>query len=251
MKQIFNQSKSGVPSHGRAWRLVAAGWMTVAITACGTTAQRPAPAGTPATAPEPADAPERADSADSAARGTSPESGTTGDRPAYTEADVRFMQGMITHHAQALVMTALVPERAGSEGLRLVAERIEVSQRSEIALMQNWLRERGEAVPVADTLLHRDPAGAESKRMPGMLTHEQLMRLANASGEKFDRLFLEFMIQHHEGALVMVGTLFGSAGAGQAPEIFSFANEVDSVQRMEIRRMRAMLEKRTAGAEPH
>ena len=77
--------------------------------------------------------------------------------------------------------------------------------------------------------------------MPGMLTPEEMARLAAAKGEAFDRLFLEFMIKHHEGALTMVKDLFATPGAGQESEIFAFASDVDADQRMEIERMGAML----------
>jgi uncharacterized protein (DUF305 family) len=183
---------------------------------------------------------------------------------AYSEADVEFMQGMIEHHAQALEMVALVPERTDARGLRLLAERIEVSQRDEIALMANWLKARGEPVP-ATALEHMDPlatggrtgvAGGHSPHhapgalMPGMLTPEQMRRLEDASGDEFERLFLEFMIQHHVGALVMVAELFSTPGAGQEPEVFQFAAEVDSDQRMEIERMERMLREMESPAGP-
>ena len=153
---------------------------------------------------------------------------------AYTEADVRFVQGMIGHHAQALVMTSLVPQRTARRELHLLAERIEVSQRDEIATMERWLSARGEAVPAAH-------AGHQHGPMPGMLTPEELARLAAASGAEFDRLFLQFMIRHHEGALVMVRELLQSPGAGQESQLFQFASDVDADQRAEIARMQALL----------
>lgn len=183
---------------------------------------------------------------------------------AYSEADVEFMQGMIEHHAQALEMVALVPARTDARGLSLLAERIEVSQRDEIALMANWLQARGEPVP-ATALEHMDPqatgvrAGAAAGHsphhahgdlMPGMLTPEQMRRLEAASGDQFERLLLELMIQHHVGALVMVAELFSTPGAGQEPEVFQFASEVDSDQRMEIERMERMLREMESPAGP-
>lgn len=152
-------------------------------------------------------------------------------RHGYTEGDVRFVQAMIPHHAQALTMTDLVPERTDIEAMHRLARRIEVSQRDEIAIMERWLERRAEAVPEAH--LH-------GSLMPGMLTEEELARLAAARGYEFDRLFLEFMIRHHEGALVMVADLF-SSGGGQEAEIFQFASHVDADQRAEIARMRGML----------
>ncbi len=156
--------------------------------------------------------------------------------PRHTAADARFMQGMIGHHAQALAMTALVTERTAHPGVRLLAERISVSQTDEIAWMEQWLKERGEALPG-----HGAHHGAGHGMMPGMLSPEQMAELAAARDAEFDRLFLRYMIQHHEGALVMVAELNATPGAGQEPAAAQFASEVDSDQRMEIARMRAML----------
>ncbi len=154
----------------------------------------------------------------------------------YTAADVRFMQGMIGHHAQALEMTALLQSRTRSEDMRKLALRIEVSQADEIKMMQDWLKRRGQPLP--DPHAHHAPGAT---LMPGMLTAEEMTRLAAAAGPEFDRLFLEFMIKHHDGALIMVTELFSTAGAGQEAEIFAFASDVDADQRMEIDRMRGML----------
>jgi uncharacterized protein (DUF305 family) len=159
----------------------------------------------------------------------------------HSAADVRFMQGMIPHHAQALEMTALVPERTRREDVRLLARRIELSQKDEIALMQRWLAERGEEVPGLDDHHGHHGAGEDHAMMPGMLTAAEMRTLAGASDAEFDRLFLEFMIRHHEGALVMVEELFASGGAGEDGEIFQFAAHVDGDQRIEITRMRRML----------
>jgi uncharacterized protein (DUF305 family) len=159
-------------------------------------------------------------------------------RPAaVTPADVAFMQGMILHHAQALEMVHLVPARTTREDIRLLARRIELSQRDEIELMQRWLRVRGHRAPEVDFATGH---AAEHGHMPGMLSPDEMARLAAARGEEFDRLFLEGMIHHHEGALHMVAELF-AAGGGQETEINQFANEVDADQMIEIERMRAML----------
>lgn len=154
----------------------------------------------------------------------------------HTAADVRFMQGMIGHHAQALEMTALLLSRSSREDMRLLAQRIEASQSDEIRMMQDWLTRRGQELP--DPHAHHAHGAT---LMPGMLTAEEMDRLAQAKGGAFDRLFLEFMITHHEGALVMVHDLFSSPGAGQESDIFAFASDVDADQRMEIDRMGAML----------
>ena len=155
----------------------------------------------------------------------------------HTEADVQFMQGMIGHHAQALEMTELLKTRTNSDDLRKMADRIETSQADEIKMMQTWLERRGQPLP--DPHAHHHGG----KLMPGMLTAEEMDHLAAAKGTDFDRRFLELMIKHHEGALVMVKDLFATAGAGQESEIFAFASDVDSDQRMEIDRMSAMLAK--------
>jgi uncharacterized protein (DUF305 family) len=153
----------------------------------------------------------------------------------HRAADTRFMQGMIGHHAQALEMVALVGGRSRNEGLKRFALRIDVSQRDEMQMMREWLERRAEALP--DPHAHHQAHGM----MPGMLTAEQMARLAAAEGPAFDRLFLEGMIQHHAGALTMVKDLFATPGAGQEPEMFDFASEVEADQAMEIARMRAML----------
>ena len=156
--------------------------------------------------------------------------------PRHTAGDVRFMQGMIGHHAQAVEMTTLLETRTESADMRKLARRIELSQADEIKMMQEWLTRRGEPLP--DPHAHHAPGHA---LMPGMLSPEEMAKLAAAKGTAFDRLFLEYMIKHHEGALVMVRELFATPGAGQESDIYAFASDVDADQRMEIERMRAML----------
>lgn len=159
--------------------------------------------------------------------------------PGHTAADTLFMQRMIPHHAQALEMTALVKARGRSPDLPLLADRIEISQRDEITQMERWLREHGEQVP-GPRVSH---AGHDSL-MPGMINVEQLGQLERARGAEFDRLFLEFMIQHHQGALLMVRELY-AAGGGLEPASDRFAREVDADQTIEIRRMQDLLAKLT------
>ena len=153
----------------------------------------------------------------------------------YTDADVRFMQGMIPHHRQALDMTALVRQNAGSEAVRQMALRMEISQRDEIAMISSWLRERGESIEMPGM-------GAMQHSMMRMLTPEQMRELSNSRGTEFDRLFLEGMIQHHLGALDMVTQLFNTSGAAQESTVFKFAEDVDADQLMEIERMQAILD---------
>lgn len=174
-------------------------------------------------------------------------------RSGYTAADVRFMQGMIAHHAQALAMTALLPARTNREIMRLLAQRIEVSQRDEIGLMQRWLEKRHESVPTPDTQhdasmhmiampgMNMGSVAGSNTLMPGMLTPEQMAQLAKTTGTEFEQLFLRDMIRHHEGALVMVRDLVATNGAAQEPEVFQFASDIDADQRAEITRMRALL----------
>jgi uncharacterized protein (DUF305 family) len=149
----------------------------------------------------------------------------------FTDADVHFMQGMIGHHAQAIDMVNLLKTRTLRGDMKLLGHRIELSQADEIQLMQRWLQARGQPLP----------SGHVHTPMPGMLTADQMDRLAHAAGVEFDRLFLEGMIRHHDGALAMVKELFDTPGAGQDPEIFTFASDVDADQRAEIARMGAML----------
>lgn len=155
----------------------------------------------------------------------------------YTDADVRFMQGMIHHHAQALQMTALVPSRTSNEGFQAMARRMEISQTDEIDMMRAWLRDRGLAAPAGN------PDGPHMM-MPGMLSAEQMQRLRDTREVEFERYWLQGMIQHHGGAIVMVQELFASPGAGQESTINFFANEVDSDQVIEIQRMQQMLQER-------
>ena len=154
----------------------------------------------------------------------------------YTDGDIKFMQGMISHHAQALEMTALLETRTEREVMRQLGQRIQISQEDEIAMMQEWLRDRGQTVPTVDT--HHD---AEWTPMPGMLTDGEMGQLEAASGMDFDRLFLQLMITHHRGALNMVENLLDQAGAAQDSQLFDFTSDVESDQSMEIDRMDDML----------
>lgn len=157
----------------------------------------------------------------------------------YTEADVKFMQGMIAHHAQALEMTALVEERSQSPDIHELAERIELSQADEIEMMQDWLAERGEEVPQIDG--HSGHGDHDGELMPGMLTPEEMAGLEAARRVDFDRLFLERMISHHRGALIMVEDLLENWGAAQESSVFGFTADITADQGAEIDRMAAML----------
>ena len=161
----------------------------------------------------------------------------------YTVADVRFMSGMIGHHAQAIVMSGWAPTHEADPSVRRLAERIINAQQDEIATMQRWLRNRRLPVPEAGaTGMKMRMGGAEHEMlMPGMLTEAQMRQLDQARGPEFDRLFLTFMIQHHRGAVSMVKDLFGSRGAGQDETVFKFASDVSVDQSTEIARMEKML----------
>lgn len=161
-------------------------------------------------------------------------------RVQFTAADVRFMQGMIGHHAQAVQMVELLDAQSDDPDMKKLGLRIRVSQEDEIGMMIRWLEARGQAVPDPDPREHMQGAAM----MPGMLTMDEMDRLAAAKGRAFDRLFLEGMIKHHGGALTMVKELFATRGAAQDGEIFAFASDVDADQRMEIGRMSLMLEER-------
>jgi uncharacterized protein (DUF305 family) len=170
--------------------------------------------------------------------------------PPYAAADVRFMQDMIPHHEQALEMTKLVAERSESERIALLAGRIEISQKGEIALMEDWLSARGEDPPTGRSHggahaqhampHHTSRAMSHGELMPGMLTESQFARLRAASGGEFDRLFCELMIQHHRGALVMVDQQRATGGGVEA-EGYKVSADIEADQRIEIRRMREVL----------
>lgn len=150
------------------------------------------------------------------------------------------------HHAQAVEMTALIESHTVNKNLRSLGERINSSQSDEIKFMKRWLGTRGEPIsPTMPEMHGKNMSGhsmpSHSMLMPGMLTAKQMEALKKAKGEEFDRLFLTGMIQHHNGALIMVKDLFDTAGAGQDAELFNFVTDVDSGQRAEIRIMETML----------
>jgi uncharacterized protein (DUF305 family) len=161
----------------------------------------------------------------------------------YTTADVHFMSGMIGHHAQAIVMARWAPTHGASSSVRTLCERIINAQQDEIATMQTWLRDRRQPVPeaVAGPMKMQMGGMEHEMLMPGMLTDEQMKQLDQARGPEFDRLFLTFMIQHHNGAVQMVKELFATNGAAQDELVFKFASDVNVDQTTEIARMQRML----------
>lgn len=163
-----------------------------------------------------------------------PERATDLSKVGHTAADVRFMQGMIGHHLQAIEMVDLLNARTNNEDMKKLGLRIKVSQEDEIKMMQDWLKARRAEVP-GPHAHHTGPM------MPGMLTPEEMARLAGAKGVEFDRLFLSGMLKHHNGALIMVDELFATPGAAQDSDIYAFASDVIADQRMEMDRMAVML----------
>ena len=161
----------------------------------------------------------------------------------FSDADVDFMAGMIPHHAQAVVMAGWAPTHGARQDVAILCERIVVGQRDEIAMMQTWLSDRGLAVPDATSTRHKMKMnGVEHEMlMPGMLTDEEMAALDRARGSEFDRLFLQGMIKHHQGAIDMVDVLFKSYGAAQDETVFKFASDVYADQGIEIERMHEML----------
>jgi uncharacterized protein (DUF305 family) len=167
--------------------------------------------------------------------------------PPSSPKDIDFMQGMIMHHAQAVEMTALIESHTQNKALRSLGARISRSQSDEIEFMKRWLTARGQSTSHEMPNMPNMPGMDMSQHqmmMPGMLTPKQMDALRKARGEEFDRLFLTGMIQHHNGALVMVKDLFDTAGGGQDAELFNFATDVDSGQRAEIKIMESMLDKK-------
>jgi uncharacterized protein (DUF305 family) len=165
--------------------------------------------------------------------------------PQRSRADVEFMQGMIMHHGQAVVMTDLIPSHTENAEIRSLGSRIGLSQTDEMKFMKRWLRARGESVSMAMLgMPDMDKNGSPMAAMPGMLTPKQMDELRQAKGAEFDRLFLTGMIQHHNGALVMVKQLFDTPGAGQDAELFDFATDADNTQRAEIAIMQNMLKEK-------
>lgn len=218
------------------FRITPALLATAALAACGGAARGAAPA-----SPQPAAHAQGDEAAVARARADSA-------RHPYTAADIHFMSAMIGHHSQAVTIARWAPTHGAGAAVRTLAERIVNGQVDEIATMQRWLRDRQQPVPEAHAtgaaMAHgagHEMHGSSGMPMPGMLTEAQLERLDQARGEEFDRLFLTFMIRHHEGALDMVEELFAAKGAGQDEDTFRLASDVFADQTTEIRVMKEML----------
>jgi len=151
----------------------------------------------------------------------------------YTKADVEFMQGMIAHHAQAIVMSRMAEAHGASPQVLKLSMKIDQSQVPEIQIMQAWLKRNGQMAP--------DTSSWHHMRMDGMLTDDELQAMDQAKGVDFDRLFLTGMIKHHMGALKMVDDLFATPRAGQEVDVSVFANDVVTAQTGEIGIMKRLL----------
>lgn len=162
---------------------------------------------------------------------------------AYTPADIQFMNGMIAHHAQALLMAGWAESHGASPAVLTLTSRITNAQKDEIAAMQKWLRDRHQPVPEPDPhgMMMNMNGMQHEMLMPGMLTESQLKQLDDARSKEFDRLFLTFMIQHHKGAVTMVNDLFGTNGAAQDITVYKMASDISADQTTEIERMQKML----------
>jgi uncharacterized protein (DUF305 family) len=161
----------------------------------------------------------------------------------YTAADIQFMDGMIAHHAQALLMAGWAESHGAGPALLTLTARITNAQKDEITAMQKWLRDRHQPVPEPDPhgMMMNMNGMQHEMLMPGMLTESQLKQLDEARGKEFDRLFLTFMIQHHRGAVTMVNDLFGTNGAAQDISVYKMASDIGADQTTEIERMQKML----------
>jgi uncharacterized protein (DUF305 family) len=163
---------------------------------------------------------------------------------AFAPADVDFMQGMIPHHAQAVIMGRWAASHGARADVQRLCLRIVAAQSDEIGMMRRWLRERKQDVPDSTATRHvmKMDGMTHEMMMPGMLSDEDMAKLDRARGADFDRLFLNGMIGHHQGAIAMVETLLRNGNAGHDESVFRFANDVVSDQSAEIAVMRRMLE---------
>jgi len=146
------------------------------------------------------------------------------------DADIMFAQMMIPHHEQAVEMAELAPDRAEDSEVLQLAEEIKAAQDPEIELMTTWLTEWDQPV---------EPGGHDMP-MAGMASAEQLSDLEAADGVDFDRMFVELMIAHHEGAIVMAEEVLAD---GVNPDVRKLAEEIIEVQAAEIKTLTAIQER--------
>lgn len=249
---MCHEPDAGTPdqkvSRTEMMRALRAGWMGAAVAALVAAACSTArPASEPAARPQPAGG-ETAGAIDYDALYRARQDSA---RMRFIQADVEFMTGMIGHHAQALVMCGLAPTHGASAVVQRLCSRIINAQRDEIATMERWLRDRGQPVPevhITGTTMMIHGGAEHAMNMPGMLTPAQMEELDRARGAEFDRLFLTYMIQHHQGAVTMVEALFSAGGAGQDEAIFKIASDIQVDQTTEIARMEQLLASLGAGS---
>ena len=154
----------------------------------------------------------------------------------YTAADVEFLQGMIVHHYQAFLMSEMAPSRTNNQTILDLAGRIDASQIDEIDFMENWLRERGKSIPDPTLMSH-----SHHHKMMGMATPEQMNKLEASNSTDFDRLYLNLMIRHHDGAIDMVDRLNEFPGSAYDPQLYEFVTDLENDQAVEIERMNGIL----------
>ena len=154
----------------------------------------------------------------------------------YTAADVEFLQGMIVHHYQAFLMSEMAPSRTNNQTILDLAGRIDASQIDEIDFMENWLAERGKSIPDPTLMGHSH----HHKKM-GMATPEQMNKLEASNSTDFDRLYLNLMIRHHDGAIDMVDRLNEFPGSAYDPQLYEFVTDLENDQAVEIERMNGIL----------
>ena len=154
----------------------------------------------------------------------------------YTAADVDFMQGMIIHHYQAFLMSEMATSRTNNQTILDLAGRIDISQQDEISFMENWLLDMSQTVP--------DPSKSNQMhhhKMMGMATPEQMQQLSQSDSTDFDRMYLNLMIKHHEGAIDMVDRLNEYPGSAYDPQLYEFVSDLTNDQAVEIERMNGIL----------
>ena len=154
----------------------------------------------------------------------------------YTAADVEFLQGMIVHHYQAFLMSEMAPSRTNNQTILDLAGRIDASQIDEIDFMENWLAERGKSIPDPTLMGH-----THHHKMMGMATPEQMNKLEASNSTDFDRLYLNLMIRHHDGAIDMVDRLNEFPGSAYDPQLYEFVTDLENDQAVEIERMNGIL----------
>jgi uncharacterized protein (DUF305 family) len=172
------------------------------------------------------------DTADGSGSGTSE---TVAD---FGAGDVMFAQMMIPHHEQAIEMADMALERTENADIRTLATEIKDAQDPEIATMTGWLEAAGEDVPGMDGMAGMDHSGMGHSGMAGMMSEEDMAALDAASGEEFDRMWLEMMIEHHEGAVVMAEEVLDTTSN---PEVEALATAVVEGQTAEIAQMQELL----------